>query len=315
MLEHINKAYPGIEILKNAAGTIEKGDKIALIGANGKGKSTLLRIIAGADQCEGKVNLGHNVSKTFFAQHQLESLHLDNTIIEELKNFAPEYSETEVRSLLGCFLFTGDDVFKKIKILSGGEKSRVALAKTITSDANFLILDEPTNHLDIQSVNILIQALQQFEGTLIVVSHDRYMLDNVANKIWYIEDQLIKEYPGTYAEYEQWQERRDKEKKDIVPVVKLKEEKPVKETSTAVQEEQKKNLKKMQSDLQKLEQQIADLELQKTKVEGELSLLENYSDTQKLSSLNATYETVKLSLDSISAEWEQLAEKIMSVEQ
>jgi ATP-binding cassette subfamily F protein 3 len=315
MLEHINKAYPGIEILKNAAGTIEKGDKIALIGANGKGKSTLLRIIAGADQCEGKVNLGHNVSKTFFAQHQLESLHLDNTIIEELKNFAPEYSETEVRSLLGCFLCTGDDVFKKIKILSGGEKSRVALAKTITSDANFLILDEPTNHLDIQSVNILIQALQQFEGTLIVVSHDRYMLDNVANKIWYIEDQLIKEYPGTYAEYEQWQERRDKEKKDIVPVVKLKEEKPVKETSTAVQEEQKKNLKKMQSDLQKLEQQIADLELQKTKVEGELSLPENYSDTQKLSRLNATYETVKLSLDSISAEWEQLAEKIMSVEQ
>ena len=315
MLEHINKAYPGIEILKNAAGTIEKGDKIALIGANGKGKSTLLRIIAGADQCEGKVNLGHNVSKTFFAQHQLESLHLDNTIIEELKNFAPEYSETEVRSLLGCFLFTGDDVFKKIKILSGGEKSRVALAKTITSDANFLILDEPTNHLDIQSVNILIQALQQFEGTLIVVSHDRYMLDNVANKIWYIEDQLIKEYPGTYAEYEQWQERRDKEKKDIVPVLKLKEEKPVKEISTAAQEEQKKNLKKMQSDLQKLEQQLADLELQKTKVEGELSLPENYSDTQKLSSLNATYETVKLSLDSISAEWEQLAEKIMSVEQ
>jgi ATP-binding cassette subfamily F protein 3 len=315
MLEHINKAYPGIEILKNAAGTIEKGDKIALIGANGKGKSTLLRIIAGADQCEGKVNLGHNVSKTFFAQHQLESLHLDNTIIEELKNFAPEYSETEVRSLLGCFLFTGDDVFKKIKILSGGEKSRVALAKTITSDANFLILDEPTNHLDIQSVNILIQALQQFEGTLIVVSHDRYMLDNVANKIWYIEDQLIKEYPGTYAEYEQWQERRDKERKDIVPVVKLKEEKPVKVMATAAQEEQKKSLKKMQSDLQKFEQQIAELELQKTKVEGELSLPENYSDSQKLSSLNATYETVKLSLESISAEWEQLAEKIMSIEQ
>jgi ATP-binding cassette subfamily F protein 3 len=315
MLEHINKAYPGIEILKNAAGTIEKGDKIALIGANGKGKSTLLRIIAGADQCEGKVNLGHNVSKTFFAQHQLESLHLDNTIIEELKNFAPEYSETEVRSLLGCFLFTGDDVFKKIKILSGGEKSRVALAKTITSDANFLILDEPTNHLDIQSVNILIQALQQFEGTLIVVSHDRYMLDNVANKIWYIEDQLIKEYPGTYAEYEQWQERRDKEKKDIVPVVKLKEEKPVKVMATAFQEEQKKNLKKMQSDLQKFEQQIAELEAQKNKLEGELSLPENYSDSQKLSSLNATYETVKLSLEGISAEWEQLAEKIMSIEQ
>jgi ATP-binding cassette subfamily F protein 3 len=315
MLENINKAYPGIEILKNASGTIEKGDKIALIGANGKGKSTLLRIIAGADECDGKVNLGHNVSKTFFAQHQLESLHLDNTIIDELKNFAPEYSETEVRSLLGCFLFSGDDVFKKIKILSGGEKSRVALAKTITSDANFLILDEPTNHLDIQSVNILIQALQQFEGTFIVVSHDRYMLDNVANKIWFIEDQQIKEYPGTYAEYEQWQERRDKEKKDVLPVVKIKEEKPVKEIATAAQEEQKKALKKMQSDLQKLELKLAELEAQKTKVEGELSLPENYSDVTKLAQLNSSYESVKLSLSSISAEWEQLAEKIMTIEQ
>ncbi|MEN9370527.1 MAG: hypothetical protein RI952_1392 [Bacteroidota bacterium] len=315
MLENINKAYPAIEILKNASGTIEKGDKIALIGANGKGKSTLLRIIAGADECDGKVNLGHNVSKTFFAQHQLESLHLDNTIIDELKNFAPEYSETEVRSLLGCFLFTGDDVFKKIKILSGGEKSRVALAKTITSDANFLILDEPTNHLDIQSVNILIQALQQFEGTFIVVSHDRYMLDNVANKIWFIEDQQIKEYPGTYAEYEQWQERRDKEKKDVLPVVKIKEEKPVKVIATAAQEEQKKALKKMQSDLQKLELKLAELEAQKTKVEGELSLPENYSDAAKLAQLNTSYESVKLSLSSISAEWEQLAEKIMTLEQ
>src|SRR5688572_68169 len=152
--------------------------------------------------------MGHNVTKTFFAQHQLESLHLENNVFEELQAFAPDYSETEIRSLVGCFLFTRDDVFKKIKVLSGGENSRVALAKTMTSDANFLILDEPTNHLDIQSVNILIQALQQYEGTFIVVSHDRYLLDNVANKIWYIEEKKIKEYPGTYNEYEEWQAKR-----------------------------------------------------------------------------------------------------------
>src|SRR5690606_9709899 len=195
-------------------GLIEKGDKIALIGANGKGKTTLLRIIADADKdFSGKNTKGHNVSQTFFAQHQLEALHLDNTILQELQAFAPKHTETELRSLLGCFLFTGDDVFKKIKVLSGGEKSRVALSKALTADANFLVLDEPTNHLDIQSVNILIQALQQYEGTCIVVSHDRYFLDHVANKIWYIEDYQIREYPGTYREYEDWNSRRQIEEK------------------------------------------------------------------------------------------------------
>ena len=208
-LENVSKAYPNLEILRNTAGIIEKGDKIALIGANGKGKSTLLRIVAGADpDYEGKSEHGHNVSQTFFAQHQLEALHLENSIIAEMQAFAPKHTDTELRSILGCFLFSGDDAFKKIKVLSGGEKSRVALAKALTADANFLALDEPTNHLDMQSVNILIQALQQFEGTLIVVSHDRYFLDHVANKIWYIEDKQIKEYPGTYQEFEDWNSKR-----------------------------------------------------------------------------------------------------------
>lgn len=133
---------------------------------------------------------------------------MENSILQELVAFAPKHTETELRSILGCFLFTGDDVFKKIKVLSGGEKSRVALAKALTADANFLVLDEPTNHLDMASVNILIQALQQYEGTFIVVSHDRYFLDNIANKIWYIEEKEIKEYPGTYQEFEEWNSKR-----------------------------------------------------------------------------------------------------------
>jgi ATP-binding cassette subfamily F protein 3 len=116
--------------------------------------------------------------------------------------------ETELRSVLGCFLFTGEDVFKRIKVLSGGEKSRVALAKVLISEANFLLLDEPTNHLDMMSVNILIQALQQYEGSYVVVSHDRFFVSEIANKIWYIEDEQIKEYPGTYDEYEIWQAER-----------------------------------------------------------------------------------------------------------
>ncbi|MBC7915228.1 MAG: ABC-F family ATP-binding cassette domain-containing protein, partial [Pyrinomonadaceae bacterium] len=257
-MEHVNKAYPGLQILKDAHAVIEKGDKIALIGANGKGKSTLLRIIANADKAfEGMSETGHNVTTTFFAQHQLESLHLENEILRELQAFAPKHTETELRSILGCFLFTGDDAFKKIKVLSGGEKSRVALAKALTADANFLILDEPTNHLDIQSVNILIQALQQYEGTIIAVSHDRYFLDNVANKIWYIENQQIKAYPGTYAEYEEWQAKRPAViEKPAAPL--KKEEKTV--DKSLQNDDKTKNLKKLNQTLQQLEDSISDLE-------------------------------------------------------
>lgn len=207
-LEDASKAYGEKVILDGTNISMERGDKIALIGANGRGKSTVLRVVAGDEPIEGKRRLGHNVMFTFYAQHQLESLNINHNLIEELKYANPNKTETELRTVLGCFLFTGDDVFKKIKVLSGGEKSRVALAKVLLSQANFLLLDEPTNHLDMQSVNILIQALQQYEGSYIVVSHDRYFVENIANKIWYIEDHEIKQYPGTYQEYEVWIEER-----------------------------------------------------------------------------------------------------------
>lgn len=309
-LEDIAKAYPNTPILKEAHGLIEKGDKIALIGANGKGKSTLLRIIAETESYEGKKTVGHNVTEAFFAQHQLESLHLDNDILSELKNFAPEYSETEIRSLLGCFLFSGDSVFKKIKILSGGEKSRVALAKVITSDANFLILDEPTNHLDIQSVNILSQALQQFEGTFIVVSHDRFLLDEVANKIWYIEDEKIKVYPGTYKEYEEWLSKREKEKKDnTIPV---KKEKKVKEAVPT--DEKKQQLKKLNTEIESLEKEIQTLETSKVVIEDLLSQEENYSDSKKLTELNNQYDKIKNNISQKQNLWDELAEKLLELE-
>lgn len=314
-LEHVNKSYPNTPILHDAFAGIEKGDKIALIGANGKGKSTLLRIIAGTENYEGTVVTGHNVTQAFFAQHQLESLHLENDILSELRNFAPEYTETEIRSLLGCFLFTGDDVFKRIRVLSGGEKSRVALAKVITSDANFLILDEPTNHLDIQSVNILIQALQQFEGTMIIVSHDRYLLDNVANKIWYIEDQNIKEYPGTYKEYEEWQSLRLKEQKQISATEKVVSLKPKKEKTVEENDQKRNQIKKLNSDLKKAEQALADLENKKSEIESALSLESNYSDVQKLNELNVQYEAVKRDIETAQSQWEQIAEQLMQLEE
>ncbi|MFM6953908.1 MAG: ABC-F family ATP-binding cassette domain-containing protein, partial [Sphingobacteriaceae bacterium] len=311
-MEHVSKSYPNLPILTNTTATIEKGDKIALIGANGRGKSTLLRIVAGVDKnFEGTCETGHNVTQTFFAQHQLEALHLENTILDELQAFAPKHTETELRSILGCFLFSGDDVFKRIKVLSGGEKSRVALAKALTADANFLILDEPTNHLDIQSVNILIQALKQYEGTFIVVSHDRYLLDNVANKIWFIEDQQIKEYPGTYAEYEEWQAKRPSKAPNSAPT-------PVKETKKVeiapAQEDKSKALKKLNQEIASLEQNLANLKEQLSDIEHTLAKPEIYSDAAKLSEHTARYEEAKTALKQTHETWEALAEQILELE-
>ncbi|MGN8071149.1 ABC-F family ATP-binding cassette domain-containing protein [Mucilaginibacter sp. SG564] len=315
-LEDIVKKYPAIDILNGGEAVIEKGDKIALIGANGKGKSTLLRIIASADKdFQGKVTTGHNVTTTFFAQHQLESLHLENQILQELQAFAPKHTDTELRTILGSFLFTGDDVFKKIKVLSGGEKSRVALAKALTADANFLVLDEPTNHLDMQSVNILIQALEQYEGTFIVVSHDRYFLDNVANKIWFIEDQKIKIYPGTYAEYDEWAAKRKLEPKTDIPAPQPKKEEKKPEPTKQPQGENKfQQLKKLNQDLAKMEEQISELEKVVKQLEAQLADDKIYTDSNKLKDTNASYTQKQAELKQVQQKWEDLAEQIMELE-
>jgi len=286
-----------------------------LIGANGKGKSTLLRIIAGADKnFTGSVQQGHNVTQTFFAQHQLEALHLENTILGELQSFAPKHNETELRTILGSFLFTGDDVFKKIKVLSGGEKSRVALAKALTADANFLILDEPTNHLDMQSVNILIQALQQYEGTIIVVSHDRYFLDNVANKIWFIEDHKIVTYPGTYQEYDHWYAKRKLQPKaEQAPKPEKKEEKKESVAAKKPDDEKAKQLKKLNQELAAMEQQIESLEKEVKGLENQLADDKLYTDAVKAQNVTDAYQLKKLELKEIQAKWENLAEHILEI--
>jgi ATP-binding cassette, subfamily F, member 3 len=312
-IEDVSKSYPNIDILDNAEAIIEKGDKIALIGANGKGKSTLLRIVAGADkEFTGKCETGHNVTQTFFAQHQLESLHLENQILQELQAFAPKHTDTELRSILGSFLFTGDDVFKKIKVLSGGEKSRVALAKALTADANFLILDEPTNHLDMASVNILIQALQQYEGTIIVVSHDRYFLDNVANKIWFIEDQKIKVYPGTYAEYDVWNAKRKLDPKQAVIPQKKEEKKP--QPAKEMPDDKSQQLKKLNKELAKLEEQAAVIEGEVKKLNEKLADEKLYSDPSNLKKTKIAYSEKQDELKQVQKQWEALAEQIMELE-
>ena len=299
-LQDISKSYGDLDILEKATLGLQRGDKVALIGANGKGKSTVLRIIAGTEAHEGQVETGHNVLMSFYAQHQLEALNINNDLVEELKQEGTGKNEQELRGVLGCFLFSGDEVFKKIKVLSGGEKSRVALAKALISEANFLLLDEPTNHLDMLSVGILVQALQQYEGTFLVVSHDRHFITKVANKIWWIEDHQLKEYPGTYEEYQWWMSQRTsptklavkKEKKSKTKV----KEKPINPKS-------QRTLKRQMVDV---EYQIQEREALIKSLETEMTQPEVYQDSDKLSKLNDQFQKVKNELDQLTKEWEVL---------
>ncbi|MFT5913697.1 MAG: ATP-binding cassette subfamily F protein 3 [Bacteroidia bacterium] len=320
-IEDATKRYGDLTILENTDVIIERGDKIALIGANGKGKSTLLRMVTGDEPFEGSLERGHNLIEAFYAQHQLEALTVENSIIEELKQAGSQRTELELRNLLGCFLFTGDDVFKKIRVLSGGEKSRVALTKTLISQANFLMLDEPTNHLDMLSVGILANALQKYEGTYLVVSHDRDFIDKIANKIWYIEDFQIKEYPGTYSEYNTW--RSEKEAKELQDKQsnsgksnqksKKKEEKPKKvQLNREQQKEFSRQLSKAKKAVAELERQIETLEKEKKNLEAEMAKPAVYGNPDLLFEATQKYDKVKSDLEQANEDW---TEKAMELEE
>jgi len=294
---------------------IVRGDKIALIGANGTGKSTFLSIIADELPFLGTRKKGHNVEPSFYAQHQLESLHMEYEILQELQYDAPHKTEMELRSMLGCFLFGGDDVFKKIKVLSGGEKARVSLAKTLVSEANFLLLDEPTNHLDIDSIEVIIEALKSYEGTLIFVSHNRYFIEKLANKVWWIQDEDVREYPGTYKEY----------------LFKLENEGFTTETrnrkkakSTAIIEDNSKNswrqkdvkaeeLKKLQKKLDQKEEQLTNAKKHLTEVEDKLANAANLT-AKDLEQLSKEHSSSNNNLQSINEEYETLLESIIELE-
>ncbi|KYG82823.1 ribosomal protection-like ABC-F family protein [Roseivirga echinicomitans] len=312
-LDDISKAYGDLTILKNTTAKIERGDKIALIGANGKGKSTLLRVIAGTEKVSGERREGFNVLTTFYAQHQLEALNVNNEILQELAQAGSDKSEMELRAILGCFLFSNEDVFKKIKVLSGGEKSRVALAKTLISEANFLMMDEPTNHLDFLSVNILIQALQQYEGTFLIVSHDRHFISQIANKIWYIEDHQIKEYPGSYDEYVYWQQKKDADQKPKTTEVKVQKEKPVQQQKPPKDPNQQ-ELKKLQSQLENVENDIEKLESKKGVLEAEMAKPEVFGDFNKLQEKQSEYDQLTKKLESAQNSWGKIAEMIDAIE-
>ena len=314
-LKDVSKAYGPLDILKNTNAIVERGDKIALIGANGKGKSTLLRIIANDEPVDGERTIGYNVIYGFYAQHQLESLHVDSEILDELKHAGSGKTEQELRNVLGCFLFSDEDVFKKIKVLSGGEKSRVALAKTLISEANFLLLDEPTNHLDFISENILIQALQQYQGSFVVVSHNRHFVSQVANKIWYIENHEIKEYLGTYDEYEYWRKKKEAEALPAPTVVKKQVPKPQEKSISSVANPNAKKISDLNRELKKVEDAIHLVQLEKEKIEAEMATPEVYGNFEKLNDCQQKYEKVDLRLEEENKKWESLALEIEELEE
>jgi len=326
-LKDVSKSFGQIKILDHAIAEIERGDKIALIGANGKGKSTVLRMIAGTESFEGERVWGHNVEESFYAQHQLEALGLNNNILEELQGCGSKKTDVELRALLGAFLFSGDDVDKKVKVLSGGEKARVALAKTIVSKANFLILDEPTNHLDMHSVELLAAALNKYEGSIVFVSHDRFFISQTANKIWEIVDHQIKEFKGTYQEWVDWNERMAKiaaEKQKLgVPDIKP-EPKPVQQAKPVVKETAPANTiinKELQKELQKEQRRLSNLETQITKAKEEETKLEtalgnpvNYSDKDSFVRIESDYKKARTNREALEKEYEDVFEKVMELE-
>ncbi|MEO8116267.1 MAG: ABC-F family ATP-binding cassette domain-containing protein [Bacteroidota bacterium] len=326
-LKHATKKFGDLTIIENAHAEINRGDKIALIGANGKGKSTLLRMIAGTEEFDGERVWGHNVQESFYAQHQLEALNMNVDILEEMQNAGSGKTELELRSLLGCFLFSGEDVEKKIKILSGGEKARVALAKVITGKANFLMLDEPTNHLDIHSVELLIESLKKYEGTMILVSHDRYFISKTANKIWEIDEHTIREFKGDYEEWADWKQRDEKKKAAEAknkkneslanqPAVIVEEKKNIpSDTATHHSREQKKELQKLQKQFSKLEEEINSRNEEKALMEKELSLPENFNNPEKFRELEKKYAIVIDQIKSGNATYESLFETIMQLQE
>ena len=336
-LKNVSKSFGELVIMKDTGAEIDRGDKIALIGANGKGKSTLLRVIVGSEEFQGDRIWGHNVDESFYAQHQLEALNLNNNVLDEMRESRSGKTDLELRSLLGCFLFSGDDVDKKVKVLSGGEKARVALAKTIVSKANFLMLDEPTNHLDIHSVDLLIGALNNYEGSIVFVSHDRHFVSKIANKIWEIEDHKIIEFKGTYAEWEDWKERRiaaakNADAKVTETVVKnaqskterepvLKNEPLASGISEAniqrgpVDKEVKKEYQKNKNRFQQIEEKLAQLNQRKVELEQLMASPDSYTNKEKFNETEVAYKNIVGELGILNKEYEIVFEKVMELEE
>lgn len=296
--EHLTKAYGEKTILKDISLLVERGSKIAFVGQNGQGKSTFIKAIVNEFEYQGSIKLGHNVQLGYFAQNQAEYLDGEKTLLDTMLEAATDTNRSKVRDMLGAFLFRGDDVEKKVKVLSGGERNRLALCKLLLQPINVLVMDEPTNHLDIKSKNVLKAALQKYEGTLLLVSHDRDFLQGMSNIVYEFKDQKIREYLGDinfFLEQRNAMNMREIEKKDVV------KETPKVEKKNLSFEEQK-SQKALQNRLSKIESQIQQLE--KDIQHDDKELASNYDKHIENASFFAAYERKKKDLEKLLEEWE-----------
>ncbi|MGA8525042.1 MAG: ABC-F family ATP-binding cassette domain-containing protein, partial [Candidatus Sulfotelmatobacter sp.] len=311
------------EVFRDVSFMIEKGDRIALVGVNGAGKSTLIKLLAGEEKTtQGEYKLGYNVEADYFAQDQYKELDADARMIDDLGNASPRSTQTELRSLLGCFLFSEDDVFKKIGVLSGGERGRYALLRLLLHPANFLLLDEPTNHLDLRAKDVLLDALMKYTGTVVFVSHDRYFIDKLATRVFEIGDGKVEVYPGNYEDY-LWRKQGGSAKQNEAIRQQLKRPEPVLETPSngnqaaaeAVPAKTKRmnpiKRKKMEDRIRELEGEISRAETViaqcETALQGFVSAEESQRQAEELDRRKAAHA-------GFLKEWEELSQSLQEAD-
>jgi ATP-binding cassette subfamily F protein 3 len=323
-LKHVAKSYGQHVVYQNLNIMLERGDRAALVGVNGAGKTTLLRILAGVLPFErGERVLGHNVTTAYFAQYYIESLNPDNSIIEELRSAAPDEPEQRLRGLAGAFLFSGDDVTKRISVLSGGEKTRIAIARMLVRPANLLLMDEPTNHLDIASREILTDALDAYKGTLCFITHDRTLIREIANKIIQVRDGQVTVFPGSYDGY-LWQSRSLDGQPETMET--QRHTKQMRQLPTAVKERQRKALEgqlrneyyraisPVRKRITEIEQEIAMNTGRIEEIETIMADPSHYRDSRNVVAVNREHRSLKEKLAKLTAEWEGLVGETKQIE-
>ena len=308
--QNVSKSYGEKFVFGGVNFIIERGDRIALVGVNGAGKSTLIKLLAGIEPLSaGEYRLGHNAQVDYFAQDQYKELDPNARMLDDLQGMAPRSTNTELRSLLGCFLFSEDDVFKRIGVLSGGERNRYALARMLMQPSNFLLLDEPTNHLDLRAKDVLLESLEKFTGTVVFVSHDRYFIDKLATRVFEIGSGEVQIFPGNYEDY-LW--RKEGKQIDLtLPGVSspAPNRLPPMPTLPGAKRLNPLKLKQMQERRQELEQQVANLETEISGYETELANFVSQEETVRVSNLLDQRRSV---LSKLLAEWEQVSQTVES---
>lgn len=311
-LKDLSKSYRPIEVFENLDYRIERGDRIAVVGLNGAGKSTLSRILAGVETFDaGRRLVGHNVTLSYFAQHQAEELDPSKEVLDTIDEIAEGEIRKKLRTLLGAFLFHDDDVFKKVSVLSGGEKSRLALAKMLLKPANFLILDEPTNHLDMKSKNVLQEALSRYEGTFVIVSHDRAFLDPIVNRVVEVGDGTVRTYIGSITDY--ITKKREEKEAAAVKVIERKTvvgrelgDKERKRVEAERRQQRSVKLRPLKQRVEALERDIQQLETRQKEVEAAMLDPDLYKNGAEAKRISAERKEVEQLLEKAYAEWDSL---------